>query len=364
MKVLRTYLLPGFIFQSLIIGGGYGTGRELVEFFMLEGPGSGLAGMAVATLIWSVVLAVSFELARATGRYDYRSFLAGLLGRGWVAYEVVYLVGLVLVVSVLGSAAGTIAAEMVGWPEAAGNVVVIVLVGLLAFFGSAAIERVMSVWSVALYGVFAVVLVMAFGRFGPAISGALSETAADGGNWLGAGAAYAAYNVGLVPAILFVVRHLPDRRTAIISGALAGPLAMLPGLLIYLAMLAGYPAILAEAVPSDYLLATLDAPVVRLVFQVILFGTFIETGTALVHGFNERLAGVAGPRMTGAVRAGVAAAMLVTALFVAEAVGLVDLIRSGYGALTWGYWVVFVIPVLTVGVYRLLANRSPDPAAR
>jgi len=38
----QKYLLPGFIFQSLIIGGGYGTGRELVEFFLTAGPLAGL----------------------------------------------------------------------------------------------------------------------------------------------------------------------------------------------------------------------------------------------------------------------------------------------------------------------------------
>ena len=30
----QKYLLPGFVFQSLMIGGGYGTGREIVEFFL------------------------------------------------------------------------------------------------------------------------------------------------------------------------------------------------------------------------------------------------------------------------------------------------------------------------------------------
>ena len=50
MSLFNKYLLPGFIFQSLIIGGGYGTGRELVEFFLSEGPVYGLVNMAVATI--------------------------------------------------------------------------------------------------------------------------------------------------------------------------------------------------------------------------------------------------------------------------------------------------------------------------
>ena len=41
----KKYFLPGFVFQSMVIGGGYGTGRELVEFFLRYGPLGGLLGM-------------------------------------------------------------------------------------------------------------------------------------------------------------------------------------------------------------------------------------------------------------------------------------------------------------------------------
>lgn len=34
-------LLPGFAFKAVIIGGGYATGRELVEFFFPSGPWGG-----------------------------------------------------------------------------------------------------------------------------------------------------------------------------------------------------------------------------------------------------------------------------------------------------------------------------------
>ena len=60
----RRYLLPGFVFESAVIAGGYATGRELVEFFLPAGPWGGLLGMVVGMLVWSAVLMVSFELAR------------------------------------------------------------------------------------------------------------------------------------------------------------------------------------------------------------------------------------------------------------------------------------------------------------
>ena len=34
--------------------------------------------------------------------------------------------------------------------------------------------------------------------------------------------------------------------------------------------------------------------------------------------------------------------------------GIVNLIAEGYGTLAWGYLFVYLIPLFTVGVYRLL----------
>ncbi|MFC1606287.1 hypothetical protein ACFL33_05445, partial [Pseudomonadota bacterium] len=102
----RRFLLPGFVFQSMCIAGGYGTGRELVEFFLLFGPAGGLLGMLPATLIVSAGCIVAFELARMTRTYDYRSFLQVLLGRAWFLYEIAYLFSILLVLAVIGSATG------------------------------------------------------------------------------------------------------------------------------------------------------------------------------------------------------------------------------------------------------------------
>ena len=49
-RFLRIYLVPGAVLQSVMIGGGYGTGREVVEYFTRFGIGGGLGGIAVAAL--------------------------------------------------------------------------------------------------------------------------------------------------------------------------------------------------------------------------------------------------------------------------------------------------------------------------
>src|ERR1044071_974209 len=65
-QTFNTYLLPGLVFMAVVIGGGYSTGRELIEFFGAVGPVGGLLGMLVTMLVWSAVLAISFELVRTT----------------------------------------------------------------------------------------------------------------------------------------------------------------------------------------------------------------------------------------------------------------------------------------------------------
>ena len=45
-----------------------------------------------------------------------------------------------------------------------------------------------------------------------------------------------------------------------------------------------------------------------------------------------------------------------------SSIGVVDLIAKGYGTMAWGFLVLYVGPLLTVGIYRLMCSSS-KPAA-
>ena len=348
----QKYLLPGFIFQSLIIGGGYGTGRELVEFFLHEGPISGLVNMGVATIIWSVVLAICFEFARKRKYYDYRSFISGLLGKWWFTYEILYLIGLVLVVSVMGSASGEIFNEMFDLPEIFGIIIMMTLVGIIVYYGTTLVEKVLSFWSIILYAAFAIMFISVFIMFSNDISLSFSQQSTDT-NWTMGGIKYAAYNIGLAPAILFCVRHFDSRKEALISGIFAGLIGMLPALVMFIAMLSQYPQIISETVPINIILENIGWTPFKFMFQIVLFGTFIETGVGLIHGFNERILSVK-PDLLDSWRAIIGIFLLLISIFFANQIGLIGLIANGYGALTWGYWIIFVIPIITIGLKKIL----------
>ena len=58
-------------------------------------------------------------------------------------------------------------------------------------------------------------------------------------------------HIGVVGVLPFLV-HQRSRRDAVLSGLLAGPLAMLPGLLFFLSMIAFYPAIGDRFSPKEW----------------------------------------------------------------------------------------------------------------
>ena len=354
LSSIRRILLPGFVFQSVVIAGGYGTGRELAEFFLMEGPVGGLLAMGLATVLWSLVCVVTYELARRAGTFDYRTFFKGLLGPGWIVYEVAYLVFMLLILAVIAAASGALLEETFGLPYWLGVVGIMGAVGALVLGGSRIIEGVMAGWSIVLYAAYLALFFWCFHRFGDQIIASL-RAPGPVGDWEVAGVRYAAYNIALIPPLLFPVRHLRSRKETILAGTLAGPIAMIPGLLFYLAMVGQYPAILERAVPANFLLELLGSRGFQIAFQVVLFGTLIETGAGLIHGMNERIAHVFQERqraMPKVARPALAVGLLLSGTLLAG-VGLVDLIARGYGTLTWVFLVVYVVPVLTLGLWRI-----------
>ncbi len=363
VSTFRQYLLPGFLFQSVVIAGGYGTGRELAEFFLSHGPLGALLSMSVSTAIWSAVCVVSYEFARVFAAFDYRSFFLALLGRGWFTLEILYIALMIIVLAVIAASAGSIVQGTFQGPYAAGVGGILALVGLLVLGGSRQIERALAGWSAVLYIVYLVFFAMCIRSFGPEIHAAFAGAAIKG-NWLRDGFAYAGYNLGVLPATLIAVRHHRNRRDTWIAGLLTGPIAMIPGFLFLVSIAGEYPAIVEVQVPIAHMLELLGSRPVQIVFQVMLFGTLVETGAGLIHAVNQRIAQRwrdGGRVWPAQARALVALAMLGLGAVLA-ALGLIPLVGVGYRYITWGFLACFVLPVLTRGVV-MIRRRTRELAA-
>ena len=120
-------------------------------------------------------------------------------------------------------------------------------------------------------------------------------------------------------------------------------------------MVGQYPAILDERVPANFLLETLGSRTFQVAFQVMLFGALVETGTGLLHAVNERISGFMADRrreMPGWLRPAVAVGFLALGTVIAQ-FGLIGLIAKDYGTLTVAFIVVYVVPILTLGIWKI-----------
>ena len=356
----QRFVLPGLAFKAVVIGGGYSTGRELAEFFMPSGPWGGIAGMVLAMLIWSAVSILTFLFARATHARDYRSFFQKLLGRWAVLFELSYFPYIVLILSVFGAAAGALAAALFSWPPLYGTLCLMAGIALFTTFGNVSVERLFKWVSVFLYATYALFLILALAKFGQLVKPHFAEPATTDG-WALRGLTYAAYNIIGAVVVLPVTRHMTRRRDAVIAGALAGPLAMGPAMVFFVCMCAFYPEIQNLALPSDFMLTEMNLPVFHLVFQLMIFAALLESGTGSVHAVNERIAFAYQERrrreMPNGARLAIAGFLLIGSMFFAEHFGLVALIANGYRALAYAMLALYVVPLITVGVWMLLRQR-------
>jgi uncharacterized membrane protein YkvI len=349
-------LLPGFAFKAVVIGGGYATGRELVTFFLPAGPRGGLAGMALAMAIWSAACTVTFLYAMQTESRDYRAFFSSLLGPLWPAFEIAYCLAIIVTLAVFAAAAGAIGQALFGWPVLAGSLTLMGMIAVVASFGNEAVEQLFKYVSIFLYLTYGVFLLLSLSHFGPRIEVAFARSTPTNG-WITGGLTYAGYNIVAAVVILPVLRHLKSRRDAITAGLLAGPLAMIPAMLFFISMAGFYPQIRSQVLPSDFLLGELHFPVFRLVFQGMIFAALLEGGTAGIHAINERIArayAAKGQRkLSTQARFAVTVVILIGSVFVANRIGLVSLIANGYRFLAYLFLVIYVLPIMTYGLWRV-----------
>ena len=235
-KKFQKYFVPGIVFQSCVIAGGYGTGRELVEYFMGYGPMGGVLGMCIVSLLtWSIVCGVSFAFARKFRKYDYKNFMKKLMGPGWIVFEIAYIIFILIVLAVVSASAGSILHELFGFNKWVGIIGMSVAVFLLVMNGSEMIEKVLSLWSFVLYGVYFLFLVLVISKYNSAI-GQNFATVPVTGNWALGGFQYAFYNLAIIIAVLYTIRHCENEKEAFSSGLIAGVIGILPGIILFVAI--------------------------------------------------------------------------------------------------------------------------------
>lgn len=137
---------------------------------------------------------------------------------------------------------------------------------------------------------------------------------------------------------------------------LAGFIGVFPAVFLFIAMLSLYPEIINAELPTLLLLEKINNSYFSFIFQLVLFVTFVQTGVGFIHAINERIHTAFKSKsktFTKAHRIIIASVCLFSAVILAENFGIIVLISNGYTALSYGFILIFLIPVVTLGVRKI-----------
>lgn len=366
-------VLPAIILQSVLIGGGYATGREIVAY----GAKYGAAGWLAVVGIWlgfTVMAVLTFELARTFAVYDYKNFIKQLIGRLWPAFDLLFLVMAVLVIAIMASAAGNIMEQTVGIPYLVGVGAVIAIVGALSYAGETLIERFKTGGTAFLYLAYLVfgvlVLSQTWGDVTAVFASENTTYVSDAGvaTVLKSGILYVGYNLVVFPAVFFALDRQESRRESVISGVLAGALMTLPFALTYVAFMGFYPSesVMGASVPWLPVLESVGSPALIAFYGLVMGWTLIETSVGLIHALIDRIdeniddiqvGPLEGQAGLSKVQSGLLAVGVLVGALLLSRVGIIALVAQGYTLMAYFFIALFAVPLLTVGVLRI---RNPD----
>jgi len=347
-------MLPGMLFQSMVIGGGYGTGAEMAQYFGVSGVVGGMLTCVVVALVWGIICAVCFEFTRIFKTYDYHSLTSALLGKFSFLYEIVYIAACLMVLGVVVATSGNMFNTMFGVNKWIGSFVLAVLICVIVIAGTKAVENVFAFWTYALYAVYILFFAIIFIKFGSNITANIG-VGEVGSKWLVNGFDYASYNLGIMAALLYSTAGCESRKEAVASGLMSGVIAVLPALFLFLALSAFHPEYMALEVPVNLLFEKLDMPWLYWAFEIVLFGTLIETGMGFIKAVVDRVE-VAYDKAKGTVPKWVRPAVTIGLMGIGLAIsafGITAIILKGYGALPMAYVITLILPLFTVGIYKI-----------
>lgn len=286
------------VYIGSVIGAGFASGQEIMQFFILHGE-AGLYGGLLATLLFSYLGGLTMYLAVKYSTRSYGELVIKITGKKifLVLFDLLNVVTLFGGLSVMMSGSGAVFREHLGLKEFYGAAAVcaititVILGGLKRF-----LYVNMHLVPVKYLAVGAVAaLALLFQSHDGASSFSLPGGGGVTGHWATAGVLYVSYNMISPFAVLATLgRHIP-MKIGVAGGAAGGLLIGVAVILVSLAGLAFYPEVAKYEVPM-IMLSGLLGKYARWVFTLVVWVAMLTTAIADAHALTSRLAPEGGYR--------------------------------------------------------------------
>lgn len=335
-------------YMGTIVGAGFASGQEVMQFFTLFGL-NGLYALVVSTIMFVFFGVIILEIGRRLGARSHQEVIRYAGGR-WVgsAVDAVITFFLFGALTAMAAGSGAIFAQQFGLPYILGSFLMVaatVFTVLLGIHGViTAISIVVPFLLVAVLGISIASLVST-----PLNLANVSRWAATSSPpvpfWPLSAIVYVSYNLVLGVAVLAPMGRLAGENDEVLrKGALFGGVGLgIGALAINLALLASPPAVSGYEVPMVQIAARFS-PLVQAAYSLVLLAEIYTTAVGSLYGFTARIYNPENPGsrwlVTGTGVFSLAASLL----------GFSTLVRVLYSAV--GYAGILMLAGLTYGYAR------------
>ncbi|NLP43179.1 MAG: hypothetical protein GX351_00970 [Peptococcaceae bacterium] len=279
-------------FIGTVVGAGFATGQEILQFFTFYGL-KGIIGIGIAAFLFFYFGFSIMRMAREQKADSHRDLVTYTAGPGiGIFLDWFITISFLGVLVVMAAGAGAVAEEQLNLPQLHGSLVIIILAFFTVISGIHNIIRaigfvvpflLIAVLGVAIYSILSDPLTGQKLAVLQALEPPLSS------NWSLAAVLYVSYNLILAVAILSTLGVEARAKTDLLWGGILGAAGLGIGILaINLAIISNVPQVLAFQVPMAFLASHIN-PLFAYCYGFILLLEIYTTAVSILYGFVARI---------------------------------------------------------------------------
>lgn len=288
---MKKSLKMGSAFIGIIVGAGFASGQEILQYFTSFGI-MGIFAALISTVMFAYLGMSLMRLGSRMQKTSHKEVIYGISGKllgTIVDYIIIFTLFGVGVVMIAG--AGSIFTQQFDLPAALGSTVMVVLVILtimlnvekvIAIIGSITPFLILTVIVLAVYSL--ATMDSSFTALDPIAKEQLSAVP----NWFLSALNYASFNIAVGASMAIVMGSTEKDEKIAARGGLIGGLGL--GILIILSHLAIFAKVdeVGSAEMPMLQIANDISPIIGLVMSFILFGMIFNTAVSMVYAFSAR----------------------------------------------------------------------------
>jgi len=278
-------------FVGVIVGAGFASGQEILQFFTSFGA-VGLLGGIISSAVFMFLAMALAALGQHVGAESHKPVVTLICGKYVGAFVDAFITFFMFGVAVVMLAgAGSLLQQFTGVPSVWGSVAATVLVVLIVCLNLRSVVTVIGLITPFLVLMAFIVCIWALVARESSFTdlNAVAQTMPQGaGNWLVAALLYVSYNiVAGTPMLAIMGGDAPNRRVAVWGGVLGGLVLGVLILIIAAGMLARVDDIANVPMPT-LMLAMELSPLLGVIMAVVIFGMILNTAVGVLYSFVAR----------------------------------------------------------------------------